>query len=69
VTPSGTRRVVTARQVAPIDVPVYRLPELGPTDRVIGPALLDDVDTTIWVPPGAVAEIDSHRNTIVEMTL
>jgi N-methylhydantoinase A len=67
--PRGTRRVVAARGAPPLDVPVFRLPELAPLDRVAGPALLDDVDTTIWVPPTAFAELDRQRNTIVEMTL
>ena len=64
----ATRNVVLLRDTDPLAVPVYRVPQLLPGDRVAGPALLDDVDTTIWVPPVAVAQIDQHRNTIVEMS-
>jgi N-methylhydantoinase A/oxoprolinase/acetone carboxylase beta subunit len=42
--------------------------DLLPGHRVDGPALLDDVDTTIWVPPSATAHIDPFNSTVVELS-
>jgi N-methylhydantoinase A len=42
--------------------------DLRPGHRIDGPALLDDVDTTIWVPPSSAAHIDAYRSTIVELS-
>ena len=59
--------MVVNRGAAPLTVAVYRVPELEPGDTIAGPALLDDVDTTIWVPPDAAVHLDPYRNAIVEM--
>ncbi len=38
-------------------------------DRALpGPALIEDPDTTVWVPPGSTAEVDPHLNIIISLT-
>jgi N-methylhydantoinase A len=32
-----------------------------------GPALVEDPDTTIWVPPGATASIDPNSNLVIDL--
>ena len=51
--PNGTR-----------EVDVYDSEVLAPGRRVGGPAVIDASDTTIWIPPASVAEIDA-RGTLV----
>jgi N-methylhydantoinase A len=48
-------------------VAAHRVDALAPGVRFTGPAVLDDVDTTIWVPPGAEASLDEFRNVVIEM--
>ena len=43
-----------------VQAPVHR--GLAPGARLEGPALIEDVDTTIYVPPGASLEVDEYRN-------
>jgi len=66
--PTGERAVLTDRNESPVAVPSYRRNELQPGHRVQGPALLDDVDTTVWVPAASFAHIDAYGSTIVEMS-
>jgi N-methylhydantoinase A len=66
--PSGTRAVLLERTQPPTPVASYRMADLLPGHRVDGPALLDDVDTTIWVPPSATAHIDAFNSTVVELS-
>ena len=65
--PTGQRAVLTERNESPVAVPSYRRNELRPGHRVDGPALLDDVDTTVWVPAQSFAHIDAYGSTVVEM--
>ena len=46
-----------------------RLSRAGPPPRhrLVGPALIDGVDTTVWVPAGAELRVDQHRSLILEV--
>jgi N-methylhydantoinase A len=68
--PDGTRTrsVLLRRGESPVSVPVHAVGSLRPGTEVCGPALLDDVDTTVWVPPGARGVLDAFRNLDVELT-
>jgi N-methylhydantoinase A len=44
------------------DLPCYRTPELLPGDQITGPALIDDVDTTVFVPVGTTATMGDRRS-------
>jgi len=67
--PTGARNVLLARGESPTSVASYRISDLLPGHRVEGPALLDDVDTTIWVPPLSAAHIDAYHSTVVELSV
>jgi N-methylhydantoinase A len=70
-TPAATsaRSVLLERGEPPTSVASYRFSDLQPGHRIVGPALLDDVDTTVWVPPMSTASIDAYRSTVVELSV
>lgn len=49
------------------DTPVFRRTELRAGDRIEGPAIIDQLDSTTVVFPGDVAEIDSVGNLILSV--
>jgi N-methylhydantoinase A len=64
---SREHRRVYLRGVGELDAPVHDGRSLDPGARIAGPALVERQDTTIWMPPGHTALVDSFRN--VRMTL
>jgi N-methylhydantoinase A len=62
-----TRSVLLQRGASPVSVEVHAVDTLQPGSEVCGPALLDDIDTTVWVPPGARGVLDRFRNLDVEL--
>ena len=64
-TSSGTRHVQTERRRAAV-VAVYEATAIQPGDTIRGPLLVDAIDNTLWVPPGAQATMDERRSMIVE---
>ncbi|HEY2300313.1 MAG TPA: hydantoinase/oxoprolinase family protein [Acidimicrobiales bacterium] len=67
VTAEGDRAVGVTRGAEPIPVAVHHGPDLHPGHRLAGPALVDGVDTTVWVPAGAELRVDQHRSLILEV--
>ncbi|MDI9977248.1 MULTISPECIES: hydantoinase/oxoprolinase family protein [Rhodococcus] len=61
VEPSSHRAVYLTRAGSE-QVPCYRTPDLVPGDRIDGPALADDVDTTVFVPRGATLVVGERRS-------
>jgi N-methylhydantoinase A len=51
----------------PVRTPVYRRAALGAGARLVGPAVIEQLDTTVVVPPGARARVDRHGNLIIEL--
>jgi N-methylhydantoinase A len=49
------------------DVASYFVPDLRPGHVVTGPALVDGVDTTIWIPTNASARLDEQSTLRVEV--
>jgi N-methylhydantoinase A len=47
-------------------VPVHRREHLAPGQVLRGPAIVEQPDTTVVVPPGHVAHVDTHGNLILE---
>jgi N-methylhydantoinase A len=45
---------------------IYDRLALGVGERVTGPALLEQADTTIFVDPGLVGEVDAFGNLRIE---
>jgi N-methylhydantoinase A len=44
-----------------IEIDVYRGERLRPGIEILGPAVIEDVDTTVYVPAGATCRLDEHR--------
>jgi len=65
---AGVRAVQVARTGASASVDTYLGADLRPGHRLEGPALVDGVDTTIWVPAGTVAQVDRRSTLVIEVT-
>jgi N-methylhydantoinase A len=48
------------------DAPIYDRAHLGPGHRIAGPAIIDQDDTTILIPPGFVADVQSSLDIIMQ---
>jgi N-methylhydantoinase A len=53
----GTRPMIFDASAIPQDCPVYAGARLGAGDRIIGPAVIEEVTTTIVIEPGWQAEL------------
>jgi 5-oxoprolinase (ATP-hydrolysing) len=49
--------------------PFYERELLRAGDRIEGPAIVEQYDTTTVVPPGLTAEIDAHGNIVIDCTV
>jgi N-methylhydantoinase A len=58
--PVGRRRVCVDRSGVRLEMPVYRRADLRCGDRLAGPALVSQSDTTVLVLPGQVGSVDRH---------
>ncbi|MDF0600664.1 hydantoinase/oxoprolinase family protein [Psychromarinibacter sp. C21-152] len=74
--PSARRVTLDAARVAtrpvtfdsgPQDTPVYRREHLPPEARITGPAVVEQMDTTLLIEPGDTATADPHGNLILEV--
>jgi N-methylhydantoinase A len=52
----------------PVETPVYRRDELGAGTEFDGPALVDQLDSTVLVPPGVRCEVDEWLNIRMHIT-
>ncbi len=64
-TPASTRRVWFAAGGA-VDCPVYARDDLTPADRIVGPAILEELDSTTVVHPGQHLTVSSHGVAVLE---
>jgi N-methylhydantoinase A len=64
--PRGTRRIVT-RQYGAADAAIYDGAALLAGDRIAGPALVARADTTIFIPTGQRAEVDTYGNVHIDV--
>jgi|SoiMethySBSTD1v2_1073268.scaffolds.fasta_scaffold173126_1 N-methylhydantoinase A len=58
----GSRNVRFDRDGEPVETPVYRRDELDAGTDFDGPALVDQLDSTVLVPPGVRCEVDEWLN-------
>ena len=65
--PAGSRHVKLERSEEAQPVAVYDGTRLSPGNRIEGPGLIDASDTTIWIPEGMSARLDSGRTLTVEV--
>jgi N-methylhydantoinase A len=52
-----------------LDCPVYDRYSLEPGDRIEGPALIEENESTCVVTPGDVLSVDDRRNLVIEISL
>ncbi len=64
VSPKGSRPVRFARHREPVPTPVYDRLALGPGARVVGPALLEERETTAVLRPGWTATVNEDGSVI-----
>ena len=50
-----------------VDCPVYAREKFGNGNRLAGPAIIEQVDSTIIIPPGQKAYVDRFGNVIIEV--
>jgi N-methylhydantoinase A len=50
-----------------VSCPLYDRDRLGAGNRIEGPAIVEQMDATTFLPPGAVATVDPYLNLIVEL--
>jgi len=60
--PVATRRVFFESVSGVVDAPVYQRSDLRGGDRLDGPAIVEQMDATTVLPPGAIAEADRLGN-------
>ena len=63
----GERLATFAELPASVLCPVYDRRLLGPGHVVVGPAIIEQVDSTIVVYPGQEAVVDDYRNVIIHV--
>jgi N-methylhydantoinase A len=51
-----------------LDTPIYRRSDVGPGAHIDGPAIVEQMDTTIVIEPGCVAEADDMGNLIIDVS-
>ena len=62
-----TTRMVRVRQnPAPVPAAIWQRGAIGPADRIPGPAIIEQVDTTILIEPGWTARLSEGGALIVE---
>ncbi|WP_025850506.1 hydantoinase/oxoprolinase family protein [Paenibacillus ehimensis] len=67
VQPTSRREVYFAETDRPgyYDTPIYQRSELVPGDRLAGPAIIEQMDSTILILPGQTASVDPYRNLVI----
>ena len=64
---TGRRPVYFGEAGAFVDTPVYDRYRLRPDDPIAGPAILEERESTIVVPPHATARADAHGNLVIDL--
>jgi N-methylhydantoinase A len=64
--PDGHREVAFGEDEG-VRAAVYRRDGLRPGARIAGPAIIDQLDSTVVVPPGDTAEVDGYSNVIIKV--
>jgi N-methylhydantoinase A len=62
-----TRRPVWFDGKGALDTPIYDRPDLPCGLKLVGPAVVEQVDSTVLIPPGARAEVDKYLNIIIRI--
>jgi N-methylhydantoinase A len=68
-TPRAVRSVRFDRSAGAVDTPVYRRTELGKGQRLQGPAIVEERETTAVIRPGWVVEVTDDGSLVAERSL
>ncbi len=66
VVPKGQRRVFFSNSTGFVDSPIYERERLGAGATLTGPAIVEQYDSTVMVPPDFWAQVDRFGNLILE---
>ena len=68
-TPSayGERKVWVDESRGWQDVPIYSGMDLGPSHRILGPAMIEEATTTVFIGAEDELEIDSANNFLIHL--
>ncbi|HSB84898.1 MAG TPA: hydantoinase/oxoprolinase family protein [Ilumatobacteraceae bacterium] len=67
--PRLTRAVRFDRVAAAIDTPVYRRTDLGRGQRLVGPAIVEERETTAVIRPGWIVEVAGDGSLVAERSM
>ena len=65
VPPPMAQRTAWFPGIGSVETPIYWRPDIGAGARIVGPAIIEQLDATTVVPPGTVAEVDAWLNIIL----
>jgi N-methylhydantoinase A len=65
--PRGTRDVYFREAGGFTKTAVFDKTSLGPDASIVGPAVIEQMDTTIVIPPGASATVDPYLNVVIDV--
>jgi N-methylhydantoinase A len=65
-TPRAVRSARFERSSPPVETPVYRRTDLGRGQRLTGPAIVEERETTAVIRPGWVVEVATDGSLIAE---
>ncbi len=60
-----SRRSVYFQETGAVECPVYDRAKLGMTDRIDGPCIVEQMDSTTVIPPHVWFKVDRHGNLII----
>ena len=63
--PSDRRTVYFDDSPDAVDTPIFQRAELRTGHKITGPAIIEQVDSTVVIPPGVPAEVDKYLNIIL----
>lgn len=66
-TPSGSRQVIFDVDEGPVETALYKRENLRAGEHFSGPAVVEQLDTTVLVPPGASATVDEWLNLLIKV--
>jgi N-methylhydantoinase A len=62
-----TRSVYFEESGGFVDTPIYQRSALAKDTRISGPAIVEQSDTTVLVPPGTTLEVDQYLNILIDV--
>jgi N-methylhydantoinase A len=63
--PTRTRQVCFDSAAGYVETPIYWRPDLGPGDRIEGPAIIEEYGSTVPLHPGFQATVDRFGNLVI----